>query len=410
MRIKIKTYGCTSNQSDSEIIRGLLKQEGHEIVNENPEVTIINTCIVKTPTENKILKELRKLKKEGRKAVIAGCMAQVMKHELISEFPGWSIIGVEEINKIPEAIKKVIQSTSRVNPEKPVLPRERNNNIIEILNVCKGCLGCCTYCSAKLARGDLKSYSQKSILDQARKALIQGVKELWITAQDTGSYGIDIKTSLNNLINEILKFENDFMIRIGMMNPDSALRMLPELISILKHPKVFKFVHLPVQAGNDRILKLMNRNYSVNDFKKMIKELKKSIPKITIATDVICGFPTETDSEFNDSLELIKEVRPDVLNISRYWPRKGTEAYGMRDHHGRITKRRSRLMTELFNKISSEKNKEWISWEGRVLIDEKGQGRNDYYKPVVIKGDLGEKKKIRIIKAGVHYLVGWEKD
>jgi len=167
---------------------------------------------------------------------------------------------------------------------------------------------------------------------------------------------------------------------------------------------VFKFLHVPVQSGNDKILGLMKRNYKVEDFKKIISEFRKSIPNLTVSTDIICGFPTETEQQFNDSLELVKEIKPDVLNISRFHARAMTEAAKMEGQiDGGTTKNRSRLLTDIFTNIARMNNEKWLNWQGEILIDENGKhdtwvGRNSSYKPVIVRGDvkLGDLIKVKI--------------
>jgi MiaB/RimO family radical SAM methylthiotransferase len=200
-----------------------------------------------------------------------------------------------------------------------------------------------------------------------------------------------------------------------MMDPNNIILILDDLTEILKSNKIFKFLHIPVQSGNDEILKKMKRLYTIDEFKKIIKKLRKEIPEITISTDIICGFPSETKEQFNDSLKLIEEIKPDVLNISRFWLRPGTKAANMENQiHGNLTKQRSQLLTKEFNKISFEKNKKWIGWKGPILIDEKGKdnsfvGRNYCYKPVVVKSNkdlLGKKINIKVNEVTNHTLRG----
>jgi tRNA A37 methylthiotransferase MiaB len=175
------------------------------------------------------------------------------------------------------------------------------------------------------------------------------------------------------------------------------------MIDVYKNGKVFKFLHVPVQSGNDEILKLMKRNYKVDDFKKIITEFRKNIPNLTISTDIICGFPTETEQQFNDSLELIKEIKPDVLNISRFQARPGTEAFKMEGQiEGGVTKNRSRLLTDIFTNISRMNNEKWLNWKGGILIDEKGKhdtwvGRNLAYKPVIVRGEVKIGDNVKVI-------------
>ncbi|MFO8015904.1 MAG: radical SAM protein, partial [Candidatus Woesearchaeota archaeon] len=184
----------------------------------------------------------------------------------------------------------------------------------------------------------------------------------------------------------------NFFVRVGMMNPDYVLKILDELIEAMKEDKIFRFIHIPVQSGNNKVLKSMNRRYTAEDFRRIIRRFREEIPDMTVSTDIICGFPGETEEQFNDSVELIKEIRPDVLNISRFWPRPGTPAESMEQFPTRITKERSQKLTKAFHDIAREKNRAWIGWKGKVLIDEKGKagtgtmiGRNYAYKPVVVR-------------------------
>ena len=191
-----------------------------------------------------------------------------------------------------------------------------------------------------------------------------------------------------------------------MLNPNHVIEFLDELIEIYKSDKIFKFLHIPVQSGNNEILKAMKRKYTVEQFKEIIDKFKKEIPEITIATDIICGFPGETEEQFYDSLELIKQIKPSVLNISRFWPRPKTKAAEMENQiHSKETKKRSTLMTDIFHNIARMQNERWLGWQGDVLIDEKGKdetwiGRNFAYKPVIVEGNykLGDIVNVKIKK------------
>ena len=236
-----------------------------------------------------------------------------------------------------------------------------------------------------------------------------------VAEQDNAAYGLDCRTNLIELLKKICSIKGNFYIRIGMMDPDNVLNILDELIEMYKNPKIFKFLHIPLQSGSDRILKLMNRKYKTEDFKKIIMKFKGEIPDITISTDIICGFPGETAKDFNLSLKLIAWLKPDVLNISRYWKRKGTLAAEFPNQVlGRDIKARSTAMTKLFSSIAPKRNKSWLGWSGKILIDEKGKpgswiGRSFTYKPVVIKSDsnlAGQKLKVKITEAKPNYLIG----
>jgi len=415
-KIFIKTYGCSLNQSDSEVMAGLLKKAKFEIVEKSKEadLIIINTCTVKRPTEKRFFKYLDKVKKLNKPIIIAGCIPQTDPEKVA----GYSLVGTSQINNIVEIVEETINggqliSLTKDKNQRLNLPKIRKNPIVEIIPICEGCLGePCAYCKVKSARGDLRSYPKEEILKQINKAIRERVKEVWITSQDTGCYGKDIGENLISLLKEIIKIPGDFKIRLGMLNPNHILEYLDELIEVYKSEKMFKFLHIPVQSGNDEILKAMRRKYIVEEFKQIIKRFKKAIPNITISTDIICGFPGETEEQFNDSLNLIKEIKPDVLNRSRFWPRPKTEAAEMENQvHGKETKRRSQLLTSIFHNISRMNNEKWLDWQGEVLVDEKGKdntfiGRNFAYKPIILNGKfkLGDIVKVKIYKVTAHDL------
>jgi len=389
-------------------MKGILLDYGFEIVDmlESAEVIVINTCCVKKPTENKIFNYLNRLKELKLPIVVAGCLAQAMPGKV----KNYALLGPDNITEIKDIIeelmhKNVMQILDRKQKNLFELPKVRKNKIVEIIPISTGCLGNCSYCIVKSARGDFYSYDSQQIVKRVKDSVLTGAKEIWLTSQDTGCYGHDIKSSLPELLNRLVLIEGDFKIRIGMMNPEHLLGMIDEISDILSNPKVFKFLHIPVQSGNNRILKKMKRKYAIEDFVSGINEVRKTHPDLTLSTDVICGFPTETEKEFKETVRLIELIKPDFLNISRFWPRPGTPAARYKQLNGEITKNRSRLITSVFEWDVLEKNKKWVNWEGKVLIDEKGKdnswvGRNYAYKPVLLFGDyeLGQTLDIKVVK------------
>jgi MiaB-like tRNA modifying enzyme len=283
------------------------------------------------------------------------------------------------------------------------LPRIRANSVIGIVPISSGCLSQCTFCSVKQIKGNLKSYPLLSIIHDINIAINNGCKEIWLTSQDNGCYGFDINTNLAELLGYVIKIDGEFMVRIGMASPQHLINYLDELIHVLKSEKIFKFIHLPVQSGNEQILKKMRREYDVSTFKAVIKNIRDAIPKLTLSTDVICGFPTETEEQFDDTLRLIVDITPDIVNISRYQARPYTLSAKMPQLSGEELKNRTRKLTKLFNVVALQQNRKWIDWQGRIIIDEVGKnntfiGRNYAYKPVVVCGEfkLGEIVHVKI--------------
>lgn len=269
---------------------------------------------------------------------------------------------------------------------------KKNFNFFLSIPINTGCLGNCTYCKTKHARGHLGSYKPEEILNRMQIAFEQGVQEIWLTSEDTGAYGIDINTTIVDLLVLLLEnMPNDKMLRIGMTNPPYILDHIEGISEILNHPNLFKFLHIPVQAGNDNTLERMNREYTVDEFSRVCDGLLENVDDMTISTDVICGFPGETDEEFEGTLDLIKKYRFPVLNISKFYPRPGTVAAKMKPIDSKSKKARSKAVTEYFEgykdmeHMKDREERVWISeWEvhkksGKVLI---GHTRN--YSKVLI--------------------------
>lgn len=424
-QVYFENYGCASNKFDLEIIIAFFQNAKYHIVTNllDADVLVINTCGVKKPTEDKILHRLRILSNLQKPLIIAGCLPKINLKAIKQAIPKHSaIINSNSVNMIPfilETIDRLEKNTIfllEIHTNKLRYPKVRLNKIIEIVQVAEGCLGFCAFCCTRLARGRLISYPVKSILRKVIKAVNEGVKEVWLTGQDTGAYGFDLGSNLCDLLMAVCKVKGDFFVRVGMMNPEHAINIKENLIRAFEDDRVFKFLHLPLQSGNDDVLQLMNRSYTTQDFINIIKKFRERIPEITIATDMICGFPGETNKSFEDSLKIIAEIKPDIVNISKFSPRPRTLAKKMKPLPSHIIKARSRKMTKLCRKISYEVNEQRLGWVGEVLIDEKGTkgknswiGRNFTYKPIVIKSSkklLGKKIRVRITRAFPTYLQG----
>ena len=410
--VHFTTQGCSSNLRESEIMMGLLENSGYKVSHDenNANVNVINICTVKG--DHTALREITRIKREcpGKRLIVAGCINESIIPKIKNIDNNISLINTHNLGKISAVVKSsmngaVLELLDKKYEQKVNLPSVRKNPIIGIVPILNGCNYFCTFCSTKLVKGKLISYPMDEIREDVKSHLKAGCKEIWITSNDTGAYMVDRggKQKLVELMEYILSIPLIFKVRIGMMNPGNAIAVLEKLIEIYKHPKMFKFLHIPVQAGNYDVLKAMNRRYAVEDFIRIVEAFRKELPQITISTDVILGFPTETEEQFSDSLKLIEKIRPDIVNISRYAAREGTIAAKMKQHSTNELKRRSKLMTELFRKIAFENNQKWVGWKGKILIDEVGRnnswiGRNDFYKPVIVKGDfkLGDEIEVKI--------------
>jgi MiaB-like tRNA modifying enzyme len=418
-KIYVETFGCSFNQADSQIMKGLLSKHNFKIVN-NPQkadVIIINTCYVKTPTQERVTHRIKYLQKtfSDKKMIVGGCMVDIDKRRLekIAQKNSW--VGPHQIKNIVNVVNDVLDGkTIRLVGErkdiKVNLPKIKDNPIIDIVQICEGCSGYCSYCCTRLARGRLFSYPMSLIIDEIRQELKNGCKEFWITAQDTAAYKFN-EFRLSNLLNELTKMEGKFFMRVGMMNPIHAKNIVDELIESFKSEKIFKFLHLPVQSGSNRVLKVMNRGYTVEDFKKIVEKFRKNFPLLTLSTDVIVGFPGESNDDFQKTINLIKKIKPDIVNVSKFGSRPGTKAARMKQLSRKTINERTRKIVEVVEKIKLGNNKKWLGWKGEVLIDEKGKkggmiGRNFAYKPVLTKGKLGSFHKVKITKINPNFIVG----
>jgi threonylcarbamoyladenosine tRNA methylthiotransferase CDKAL1 len=396
VKVYIETYGCSANYNDSEILAGIIVKKHRLSDITNADAIIVNTCSVKGRTESKIRFRLSMMQKAYPKKhlIIAGCMAEAQKNILKKLFPKAAFLGPHKLSSILEVLSGKNDATGYARLSKAFLPKISRSKIINIIQINDGCANSCTYCITKLAKPRLISYPAAEIVAQVKAALDKGFREIWLTSQDTAAYGLDIKTNLAELLNQILRIPGGYKIRIGMMNPQLAKPFLPELIKCYKDERVFKFLHMPFQAASNAVLKHMRRNYTIQEFKAIVSRFRKGIPNLTLATDVICGYPTETEAQFKESLKLVQQIKPDVINVSKFSSRPGTEASRLKQLSGDILKSRSSKMSALAKKIAAGKNKKWLGWKGEVLFDEAGKnstliGRNFAYKQVIVKGCKG---------------------
>lgn len=415
MKIFIETYGCAANQSRSETITGILKYGGYAIASrlEESDAVVMNTCVVKKQTEQKILDRIKSLRKDfpEKKIILAGCLPKIPEILEKADYDG-IINDTENAAALAKMFGEKNESVKR-ETDSSHIGKIKANPLVSIEEIAEGCLGSCTYCIVRRAKGALKSEPANKIVKNIESAVKEGCKEIWLTAQDTACYGFDSGSSLPELVGSACDINSDFSLRIGMMNPEHALKILPKLIESYRNEKVYKFLHLPVQSSSDSILEKMNRRYKVADFLHIVSEFRKAFPQIQIWTDIIVGFPEETEDDFEKTVELIKKIKPDFANVSQFGPRPGTHAEKMEQISGEVKKKRSKKLSEILKDIYLENNKKWIDWEGKVLVTEKSKtgflGKNFAYKPVQIQSDkniLGNFVNVKITKASSSALFG----
>lgn len=416
-KIWVEAYGCSASFADSEMISGLIVNGGHTLAQSSSEsdLNLIVTCSVKDATANKMIHRIKKLK--TKPLIIAGCLPKAEKESVEKFSSQASLLGPNSLGKTLQVIKTTLNGSRTIELEdsdisKTGLPKVRLNPAVGIVEIASGCLSECTFCQTKIAKGDLTSYRVGDIVRQVKEEVKDGCKEIWLTSTDNGCYGLDIGEDLPNLIDSVVEIPQNFMVRVGMMNPMYMPRIRKGLIKSFENPKVFKFLHVPVQSGSNKVLADMKRGHTAETFREISEKFRTKYDDFTIATDIIVGFPTETEDDFIDTIKILKEARPDIVNLSRHSPRPGTESSLMEPLDMNIVKKRSKQVFEIINEIAFENNKRWIGWKGKVLFDEKTdegiKGRNFAYKSIFVKQDvkIGQWADVEIHDITRHRLLG----
>ena len=416
-KIWVEAYGCSASFSDSEMISGLIVNGGHTLAenSQDYDLNLIVTCSVKDSTATKMVHRIKE--SNSKPLVVAGCLPKAEQKTVEKFAENASLLGPNSIGKTLEVIKSTLNGTKIValqdsDISKVGLPKIRLNNAIGIVEIASGCMSECTFCQTKLAKGELQSYRIGDIVRQINTELSDGCKEIWLTSTDNGCYGFDIDSNLPELVNAVSDIPEKFFIRIGMMNPMYMPRIRNNLLKSFESNKVFKFLHVPVQCGSDKVLNDMKRGHTAQTFRDVVEKFRAKFEKFTISTDVIVGFPTETEEDFEKTLELLQETKPDIVNLSRYSQRPGTDAAEMKQIDVLQVKKRSKIAYQLISKISEENNQKWIGWEGQVMYDEEYEnqvrGRNFAYKPIFVnqKPKIGQISTVKITDATTHSLIG----
>ncbi len=391
----IETYGCTSNKADSFIISSILQKSNYVQTSlENAEFVIINTCAVKEQTENKIKARLKQLSQTysnipNKHIIIAGCLPHITPNYIDivqSIIPTFSaIIDLDNLNEIPdifETIKQgnrnLILATKKTIDKASYFIDHPEGKITGIIPISEGCQGSCTYCCVKNARGKLNCYNPENIIENANYQLKQGIKQIYLTSQDCSTFKHN-NINLFDLVKLISDLPFKFYLRMGMVNPSFLINNLEQLISIFNLDKVYQFLHIPIQSGSNRILKKMQRPYLISQITDKIERLRKNFPYLTISTDIICGFPGETEYDFFRTINFIKWLRPEIINISKFTARPGTVAKDMKQLNSRTIKDRSIRLSRVFRNSIQTMNNKWIGWQGEVLILHQGSGENQAF-------------------------------
>lgn len=412
MKVYVEAYGCTQNYGEARLMQTALVGQGHVLTPtaQEADAHVLVTCTVVDATERRMVRRMRELATLDKPLVVAGCMAAAQRDRVKSIVPQARLLPPRKWEQIVDLLGAGTACGDRAADVESGSFGWHD----AIVPIAQGCAGRCTYCITRFARGRVKSYPVEDLVAQVRSHVDRGVKELKLTGQDTAAYGLDAGTTLAELLKAIDGIPGDFRVRVGMADPLTVLPITDELIEAYASDRIFKFLHLPVQSGDDGVLGAMRREYTVRDFEGIVAAFRRAYPEITLSTDVIVGFPGETEEQFEATMSLVRRVQPDIVNVTRFSARPGTPAGQMPDQVvGWRVKKRSRRITALRFQVAWEIHQAFVGRDVRVLVTEPGKagttlGRTQEYRQVVMTESIpiGEFADIRIERARATDLFG----
>lgn len=427
--VYIETYGCQMNVADTELVMGILKNKGYELTEElnNANVILLNTCSVRDNAEQRIygrLGNLKRYKDKNPEMVIGilGCMAERLRKDLVeSKKVVDLVVGPDEYRRLPEFIdtafsgeKGIGVKLSRTETYDDIIPY-REDGLSAWISVMRGCDKFCTFCVVPFTRGRERSRNLESVVEEIGQLSRRGFREVTLLGQNVNSYN-DEGRDFADLLAAAASVDRSIRVRFTTSHPQDLSDKL--LYTIAEHPNLCNYIHLPVQSGSDRILKEMNRTYTVDHYLKLIEKARKIIPGVSFSTDIISGFPTETYEDHLGTLDVMEKVRYDGAYMFKYSPREGTKAFKMNDDVPEETKaKRLNEIIDLQQRISYEINQSLVGTEEVVLVEGTSKksdqflaGRTDTNKVVIFplndeikKGDY---VKVKINRATSATLFG----
>ncbi len=400
----IETYGCALNHADTAIMKSVLVREGYELVDspDEADVLIVNTCTVRLDSEMRMRKRIRVLyqiaSRKGAKLVVAGCMAKAQPYTVKRIAPKAILVSPQNVHLVHLAIAEerdlLDEPPTPKTSVEPCAALALRHGVVEV-PVTDGCLGDCSFCITKIARRKVDSRPLDYIVRLVREAVRRGAVEVRLAGQDLAVYGVDIagRRLLPELIERVAEVEGDFMVRVGMMSPDQLYPILDEFAEAMRHPKVYKFVHLPVQSGDDNVLRIMNRRYTVDDVRYMVRVLRRKLPGVTIATDIIVGHPGEDEEAFRNTLRMLEELRFERVHVAQFTPRPRTLSAALPQVPDPVKKRRCKEVMRVVERIGYEEHSRLVGARCNVLVvgpGERGgwEARTYNYVQVILPGGV----------------------
>ena len=391
-KIYIDTLGCQMNKSDTERILGMLSHFGWEQTDDEQEADlfIVNTCAIRQLSADKAYSRLgnwgrikKEKKKENKivKIAICGCVAQLEGENLLKKFPYLDLVfGTRNIYELPRLLDEIEEKRVYCLDDKPIFENDyniiRQKSVNAWLPIMEGCNNFCSYCVVPYTRGRERSRTIEAVIKEAKNILSQGFKEITLLGQNVDSYGKNLEKGENfaKLLKELDKLEGNFRIRFTSSYPTD---ITDEVIDVVKNSThICECFHIPMQSGNDRILKEMNRRYNVEQYRNIVQKIRNSIENVTITSDFIAGFPSETEEEFLDTIKAIDELELDYSNTAAYSPRPITKAGKMTDKFidEETKKKRLQILNDKVKAASLKSNEKYIGKTLEILIDEVKDG------------------------------------
>ncbi len=383
-KVYVESYGCSLNHADTALMKTVLARKGYTFTADpwEADVLLINTCTVRLDSEQRMRKRIRELdviaSRTGARLVVAGCMAAAQPFTVKRLSRRAVLLTPENAHRVVEAVENgwdIVDEPSK--PKTLYTPDERiavKGRVAEV-PIVDGCLGNCSFCITKLARRKVLSRPLEKILGYIERLVRRGVVEIRLTGQDTAVYGVDLygKRALPELLERIAGLEGEFMVRVGMMSPDQATIILDELLEAFRSSKLYKFFHLPVQSGDNGVLKIMNRRYTVDEYRALVQEIRRKVPGATIATDIIVGHPGEDEEAFENTLRLVEELRFERVHVAQYTPRPRTLAAGLPQVPDPVKKDRSKRLMAVVERIGFEEHRRYVGSRVQALLVSPGE-------------------------------------
>lgn len=423
MRYYIETYGCQMNESDSELVMSILNDAGHQCVDDisDADIILFNTCSVREHAEQRVLGRIsnerhRKQTNKALKIGVLGCMAQRLGDELILNDLGIDfVVGVDQYKMLPDLLAEQSGFSLQMNKEEVydnIIPQHQGEHC-GFVTIMRGCDNFCTYCIVPYVRGRERSRSYKDIASDIEEALSKGMRDITLLGQNVNSYLFD-DLDFPDLLSRIeADFPELYRLHFITSHPKDLSLKLIDTMAISK--LICEHIHLPLQSGNSEVLAKMNRKYSYKEYYEKALALRKAIPDIAITTDLIAGFPSETDSQFEDTLEAMKQIRFDYAFCFKYSPREGTTAATFDQLDEQVRLKRLQQMIDLQREITLEKYREMIGKIVEVYVEgfskksiKKVSGKSRDFKICVLSGtetDIGTLKRARVIDATAGTLI-----